>query len=170
MAVRFTAARMDKFIELFAESHAFIKSSRGSGVAPQTVRDALKRDPDFVARYEEAKEIHYEAITEEVFRRGKKGIDIPLSFQGRLTGDIIKGYSDNLLTMYAKRYIAEFKDKSFIEQNTTHGGTIAVPVPNIDMKALPRELREKLSAVIDELLQLSALNKTKESERRTEGQ
>lgn len=66
------------------------------------VNNAYNSDPDFQKLWDTIRELNNEALENEVYRRAVTGVDEPLSYQGRLTGDVIRKYSDNLLMFYCK--------------------------------------------------------------------
>jgi hypothetical protein len=69
-----------------------------------------KVDPEYAKAFEEATEMLCDMAEGEVYRRGIEGWEETLSFQGKLTGDKVKRYSDNLAMFFLKRYRPEFRD------------------------------------------------------------
>lgn len=72
---------------------------------------AYNNDANFSRLWDTIIELGNEAIETEIYRRAVIGVNKPLAYQGRLTGDSIKEYSDNLLMFYAKaRMPGKYRD------------------------------------------------------------
>lgn len=88
-------------------------------IARTTYYDWLERDPAFAADVEIARVESIEHHEREVYRRGVEGIDKPLSWQGHLTGDVVREYSDSLLMFRTKKLDPSYRDATDV---TLHGG------------------------------------------------
>lgn len=78
-------------------------------VSRSTVYKRIRSDDDWKQRWEDAIEIGNDAVRNEIYRRGMKGVLEPVYHEGRVVGRKRK-YSDNLLMFYAKSRMPEFKD------------------------------------------------------------
>ncbi len=83
-------------------------------------------------------------IEAEIHRRGVVGVDKPLHHKGRLTGDVIKEYSDNLLMFRAKRLDPQYRDAYTPEgRANVHITKIVVHVPaGLEAPVVEAEVRE----------------------------
>jgi len=76
----------------------------------------LQRDKNYAQAFELAKEIAGDIWESEIYRRAFEGVEKPLFFKGRLTGDTVNERSD-LLAMFALKGLRpKFRD-SFVPNN-----------------------------------------------------
>src|SRR5262249_23690041 len=74
--------------------------------------------PDYPAAFDKAKEIACDAAEDEVWRREFTGIEKPLSYQGKLTGDKIREYADLLAMFWLKgARPAKYREDSRVQIN-----------------------------------------------------
>lgn len=141
----FTEERREVFYKLLAETGLLQHSAWQVGVHPKTEHRLRLSNEEHAQRVEQAMEEYRASIEAEIYRRAIEGVDKPLYFQGRLTGDTIKEYSDHLLIVHAKRHIPEYRDKVDVNQTTRieQGG----PAP-LDVRSMTHEQREALRVLL----------------------
>jgi hypothetical protein len=92
-----------------------------------------EKDPNYLPAFEQAREIAADRAEDEVFRRGITGIDHPLSFKGKLTGDKIKQYSDLLAIFWLKGNRPEkYREDSRLQINVNVPPGVNI-IPAIDV-------------------------------------
>lgn len=96
-------ARRTKFLKLVRQTTNVSKSARMMGVKPSYVSRVRKSDPVFDAQIETAYEEGLDALEYEVIRRGFKGVNKPVFWQGIIVGTV-KEYSDPLAMFMLKSY------------------------------------------------------------------
>lgn len=69
-----------KFLELFGFSMNVVLSAKGAGVDRQTIYRERRRNPEFAAAYEEAKQEAIERLEADAYDRAKKASDTLLIF------------------------------------------------------------------------------------------
>lgn len=90
------------------------------GTTRATVYDWRHHDPEFSKAYDAAEEDAADAIEAEVHRRAVLGWEEPLSWQGQLTGDVVRKYSDMLLGLLIKAHKPErFRERHETKNTTT---------------------------------------------------
>lgn len=145
------------FLEMFEATTNFYNSAEAAGVHPQTVRQRL--DPDhsqydegFAQAYEIAYGKYREVLHNEIYRRAVEGVDEPI-IGGRNRNEVVthvKRYSDNLITMLARRHIPEFKESKNlnVDARNTVGGNISV-THDVDLRKLTKNKRELLRQLLE---------------------
>ncbi len=98
----FTAKKKQKFIELLAEYGVVSYAAKGVCISRPTAYHARKDDATFAEAWDEAIETSIENMEKAAYERSVKGVDTPLTFKGKLTGDSVKSYSDILLMFLMK--------------------------------------------------------------------
>lgn len=84
-------------------------------------------DAEFAQRWEDAKALGIEACEDEIRRRAFEGYDKPLSKDGKLTGHVVREYSDTLAIFLLKGAKPEvYKDRSSSEISGPNGQPIAI--------------------------------------------
>ncbi len=105
----------------------------------------MKTDPKYKEIYEmEAKEQAADVLEGEVIRRGFKGVDEPVFYQGKQV-TTVKRYSDNLLMFMLKGLRPhKFRD-NYNPAMSLHAGNISVnlQIPRPEEKAIDAEFKEK---------------------------
>jgi hypothetical protein len=96
-----------------------------AGVSLGLLREHMKKDPEFAAAVEVAKERYRDRIEAEIYRRGVEGVETPVFGKDGQVGIKIT-YSDRMLELHAKRHIAAYRDQSRIDHNV-QGGVLVVP-------------------------------------------
>jgi hypothetical protein len=91
-----------KFLAAYAICGQLRETARITGIDTRFHYMWKEKDPNYLPAFEEAKAICADHTEDEIFRRGIAGIDHPLSFKGKLTGDTIKQYSDLLAIFWMK--------------------------------------------------------------------
>ena len=86
-----------------------LKASELSGVSFQSHFYWKRKDPDYPALLDAAREIALGLAESEVFRRGITGYEKYLSYKGK-KGDQVTEYSDNLAMFFIKGYRQHFRD------------------------------------------------------------
>ena len=95
------------------------EAAKSIGASRQGIYKARDADDGFAAAWQSSLEIANDALIAEARRRGFAGISEPLSYQGQLTGDVIRRYSDTLLIFLIKGVRPEYRDKGFEAKITT---------------------------------------------------
>ena len=96
------------FLRVYWENGGFMERAiRTCKTSRRFIDEQRELDPDFDAMIANIRTLHNEAIEQEVYRRAILGNEKPLSYQGKLTGDVVKEYSDTLLMFYAKANMPE---------------------------------------------------------------
>ena len=86
------------------------KSARLASIDPQTHYNWLRADPIYKEAFAAAQQRSLDVIEQEIIRRGVKGHKEPLVYQGKLTGQHVRRYSDLLLMFLAKRRDPQYRD------------------------------------------------------------
>lgn len=141
----FTPERREVFYERVAQTGLLGASAVFAGVSVGREIEARKSDPDHARKTEEALTVFRASVEAEIKRRAIEGVEKPLSFQGRLTGDSETVYSDHLLIALAKRHIPEYRNG---EKGATGPTNEAQSPLEIDFAALSREKREALRVLL----------------------
>src|SRR3990167_5672353 len=95
------------FLEAYSRHGIRAKAEKEIGVGEGTANWWRKSDPEFAAAYTEAGNTAADMIEAEVYRRAVEGIEEPLVWQGQLTGDTVRKYSDGLLGILIKAHKPE---------------------------------------------------------------
>ena len=125
LPTKFDAELRHRFLAYYALTGQLQKSAQECGISPATVRSLQKKDPDFAAAMEEAKEDFKEAIERELIRRAVMGWDEPVYQKGELVGEVRK-YDSNLLAMLIKKLDPTYKERHEVSVNVSPG-VLAVP-------------------------------------------
>jgi hypothetical protein len=142
-SIKFDAVRRRRYLKEYTKNGRKGLSAKAAGVSINTIIDHRNRNPDFAQAEEEALEAHLDRIYEKIIKHGIDGYDVPLTFQGRLTGDWITKIDNSVLLTLAKAKLSEFKNHHSIEQTTTIKGEI-VHRHVTDVKAMTNDDRENL--------------------------
>ena len=142
-SVKFDAKRRAEFIGIVSRTGRRVAASRELGVCYATVCQHQNKDSEFASAIAEAIDIYRDSIDEEVGRRGMKGIEEDIWYQGVIVGKKIV-YSDQLLLAHAKAHHPAYKDK--VEQDVTVQGVISMGLDELtteDRTSLRELLRAK---------------------------
>jgi hypothetical protein len=122
-----TPEKKSAFLDALAESGNVSLASGAVGIDRRAVYEWRAVDPDFAERWEAAKALGIEACEDEIRRRAFAGYDEPLSKDGKLTGDVVRKYSDTLAIFLLKGAKPEvYKDRVANELSGPNGAPIAV--------------------------------------------
>ena len=155
-------AQISAFLDALADTCNAREAARVVGIAARTPHHwrKLSRENDndpawlvtwsgddepkpFYLAWDEAMDAAIENIEKEVHRRAVEGVEEPLVFKGRKTGDTIKRKSDLMLIFLAKRHRHEFRDSFNVQ-----------PVVNVqvNVESARERLAEKLAAAAERRL------------------
>lgn len=101
------------------------EAAEAIGVQRRAVRALRRSDPDFDADYHEARGLTPEKILAEMRRRAIDGVEEPVFHDGDIVGYITR-YSDRLLTVLAKGFVPELRER--VELTGRDGGDLGVTV------------------------------------------
>lgn len=121
----FDSAKKERFLQFYAQCGRQVAAARAADVHPATVREHVKKDPEFKAQYDEAYSEYCESLEAEIERRGKDGVLQPIFHKGILVGHQ-REYSDTLILAHAKRHIPEYRDRHQVDVQHS-GGVLVVP-------------------------------------------
>lgn len=110
-----------RFLEHFIQHGNKAQAARYAGVSRTTVYLHIEKDEQFSELVEDAYELYCESIVAEMQRRALDGVDEPLSYQGRLTGQYINRKSDRLLERLAEAKVPGFGKKVDVEHKHSGG-------------------------------------------------
>lgn len=120
---KFDEDARQRFLDHLSKTGRVYDSAKVAGVNPATVYIYCDANPEYAEAIEQAKHAFRDLVTAEVFRRGVSGVTEPVYQQGEKVGSK-QVYSDAMLTMLAKRYEPEFRERSQIDLN--HKGGVLV--------------------------------------------
>ena len=131
-------AQMSAFLDALAETANAREATRVVGIAARTPHHWRKLsrenegdpawlvtwsgddDPKpFHLAWQEAMDTAIDAVEFDVRRRAVEGVEEPLVFRGRKTGETVRRRSDLLSMFFLKRHRPEFRDNVKIETNAT---------------------------------------------------
>lgn len=117
-STRLTAKRKDRFLAVLADAGNVSEACRQTGTSRDTVYKIKKKDEAFARRWDSAIEVAADKLEAEVLRRALKGVEVPLHYQGMLTGHTITKYSDALAMFILKGLRPEkYADRQKVESN-----------------------------------------------------
>ena len=119
VATKLTPKKRKKFLSELAACGNVTRACELAATTRDSVYKLRKRDEEFNQQWEEARTVAADALEDEAWRRGMEGAFRELSYQGKLTGDLIKEYSDTLLIFLLKGN----KPEKFAERHK-HDGTV----------------------------------------------
>ncbi len=100
----YTAAHFKNFLRELARHGRFTHAAQAADVSLSKIAKLRKHSQKFDRKCEEALMRHVDRIDAAVERRGLKGYEDPLTWQGKKTGETVTKYDTKLLEMYAKRH------------------------------------------------------------------
>lgn len=128
----FDAPAKERFLDHFMQFGQLVHAAMYANVSRQTVVNHMESDPVFGEMVADAKKLYAEAAIIEARRRALKGVDEPLSYQGKRTGDTINKKSDRLLERVLEAE-ADGYGKKLDVSHTHQGGILVVQT---DVKSL----------------------------------
>lgn len=134
--VEFTAERKAEFLRLFRSDPdcgglLYLTAER-VGVAPRTVQEHRKADPEFNAQYEAAHEAWIdENLVLPALHRGRNGVEEPI-IGGKFRDEVVatkRVYSDHLLSLALRARRPEYRDGNAAAASSggSSGGVLIVP-------------------------------------------
>ena len=94
----------------YARHGVLSRAARECGVSEPLPFWWAKHDPAFAQAVRDLAPTVLSNYEAAIYQRAVVGVDKPLYWQGKLTGDTIKEYSDNLLMFRTKRLDPEYRD------------------------------------------------------------
>lgn len=101
-ATKLTQEKRETFLLHLANHGSVTKACELCGISREGIYKVRDRDEEFAEQWERARRVASDALEDEAWRRANEGNDRPLHFQGKLTGDYIREYSDILLIFLLK--------------------------------------------------------------------
>jgi len=129
------------FLEKYSNCGNISTACREAGIGRATYYEWIKEYPEFAHECHFAEQIAADKIHAELWRRGIEGYDEPLSFQGRLTGDVVRKYSDKLAIELARAHDPRFRH----DQNVNVRGAIGVALVD------PDKIRQMINEAHDQI-------------------
>lgn len=137
-SVPMTEERARAFLVNYRNTGRFHLSCELTGMTSDTVKKYMKRDPDFAADVEEAKELWIdEFLVSAAVRRAVEGVDEPI-IGGKERDQVVthrRVYSDSLLNQLLKANRPEFREKGNEgSKDSGSGGVMIIPAgpTNVD--------------------------------------
>ena len=119
----------ETFLQKLEVSGLISTSAKQVGITSNLVNAERKVDPEFDKACEEAMALFNESLEEEMIRRARDGVEIPVyNKDGELVGHQTK-YSDKLLEFALKNRDEKYNDKLKTEVNFSGGVLLAAPIP-----------------------------------------
>lgn len=113
-------AAQEKFLREYSENASVRAGCEAAGVKRSTVDDWLKKDPNFAARFTEAKEDYNDRLREAIVHRAVEGVPKRkvVVYKGEVTDEWWENeYSDGLLTLEAKARMPEYRNDRGGDEN-----------------------------------------------------
>ena len=121
---KFTDELKERFCQKLAKCGLIAKSAHAIGVSHRTIEEHRKKDPEFLAAFEQAMALYRDRVEQEVHDRAIEGWEEPVFYQGKQTSTkLVK--SDRLLELLAKRYVHEYRER-FQGEINVKGGVLVV--------------------------------------------
>ncbi len=103
------------FLAALAATCSVTRACGAASLGRRTVYEWREADPEFAARWDDAKRLGVEALEDEGIRRAAEGVNEPVFYQGAECGTVRK-YSDTLLIFLLKAHNPEkYRENSKIE-------------------------------------------------------
>jgi hypothetical protein len=146
-ATKLTPAVKELYCKELARTGLHLRSCEVIGISTQTISVHRRTDAQFDEACIQALQQHRELIEAEIKRRAIDGVEEPVYGKGNDSGvpiGHIRRYSDQLLALYAKRHIKEYRDSIKADQRVTGSLEVGLEV----LRQLPEEAQEKLREVL----------------------
>lgn len=161
----FDEERKRRFLEVLSETgsvaaacRASASDSHGERAAKSTINDAIRRDPDFAAAVDAAKQAALGKVEEEIVRRAFNPPQTPVvDRNGNVVGHRTETMSSDRLLL---RIASKLDPESWAERRKNElnvSGTIQHQAYTLDatlVAQLPRERQELLIELLDELAEI----------------
>lgn len=131
-----TAGAKRRFLEEYARCGTIGEAARRANVGRASHFVWMNDDPEYKARFNDAKEEACDLLISEARRRAAEGVEEPVFFQGQQCGTVLK-YSDNLLMFLIKGWRPEIYRDQW-KGELQHTGVMAVS-RGPDLKVLSDE-------------------------------
>jgi hypothetical protein len=99
-----------RYLLAYAESGSIRESSRRTKIVSAYHYRWLKDSPDYSVAYQQVREMYADVAEGAIRQRGIDGVLKPLSYKGKLTGDKVREYSDQLALAVIKALKPEYRD------------------------------------------------------------
>jgi len=121
---KFDAKAKRKFLAYVRKHGYHIASAAQSvGVTSYVVFSHQKTDPEFAEAMDAARQVYVESLSHEIHRRGVNGWEEPIYYKGECVGKVRK-YSDQLLTLLARRWDPAYRESVQVDQTTKIEGEV----------------------------------------------
>ena len=154
-----------RFLRNFAEFGIIHKACEVSGLSASSVSNLRKRDPDFLAAFQRARESAADKLESEAHRRAVEGYDRPIFQKGEQVG-VERVYSDRLLEIMLR---ANKPEKFSPAQRTEISGPDGAPISVVGAVGVDG-LKDRLQNIIDSQKQERDLVEQPEPKSLPEGQ
>lgn len=133
-------------LEEYKKTRNVRKAARAGGFDPTSIYRFCREDPEFKKAWDDgvsvAKEYRADEIREEMFRRGVKGVMVPVVSGGKIVTRV-REYSDMLLARLAPMYCPEAKEKIDVTANFSKDDDLDLSKLSNDELATMIALKEK---------------------------
>ena len=123
VAERAAAQRREKFLTEFRHSGVVSRAAKVAGVSRERVYQWRDQHEDFAQAWDEAFQEAVDSLEAEAWRRGRDGVEKPVTFKGKIT-DHYTEYSDTLLMFCLRAHRSHFREKAQIELSGPGGGPL----------------------------------------------
>jgi len=143
-----TEHRKQAFITELARHGVAIRAARAASPgsttgALTTFKDERKRDAEFAAAWDEAIENAHASLLEELIRRARDGVDVPLQdAKGNVVG-WKKQYSDKLLLAAVTARFREFTPRSEVTAKVSQEPSLGLDQLSVESQDQLREILER---------------------------
>ena len=121
-----TPKKENEFLAALAATCNVTRACEAAGLGRRTAYQWRDADPEFAARWENARRIGAEALEDECMRRATEGVEEPVFFQGVECGTVRK-YSDTLAIFLLKGAMPEkYREKASMELTGASGGPVQI--------------------------------------------
>ena len=121
-----TAKKENEFLAALAATCNVTRACEAAGLGRRTAYEWRESDPEFAARWENARRIGAEALEDECMRRATEGVEEPVFFQGVECGTV-RRYSDTLAIFLLKGAMPEkYREKASMELTGANGGPVQI--------------------------------------------
>lgn len=105
---------IEPFLKSLRENGNVLRSCEAAGIERKTAYNHKNDNASFSEQWALALEDYNDLLISEIDRRGRKGYEEPVFFQGAKVDTVTK-YSDNLLMFEAKKRMPEYRDRVAVD-------------------------------------------------------